>query len=158
MNSNNNNFDLPNDHTSSVDNNTSHISELFEHPEHPIEANVAWGDSLTSKPPYHSRIYFQNINGLQDIYSWDRWKECVEEMKHYEVDIFGFAETNIAWEPTRIHKASQILRRTNSHAHMITSICDGSTGTKYQRGGTCTCITGNMAGMKGLHGNDGRGL
>ena len=76
--------------------------------------NISWGDDLIKeKEKGIIRIYFININGACKQNNWEEYKRTIEVMKENEVDIFAFAETNIAWNP----QTQNIAKRITEQAH-----------------------------------------
>ena len=65
------------------------------------------GHKLKTKDSNTLRIYFQNINGLGTN---EELKEYIEDMKNNEVDIWGWAETNVHWSPQVVDKIKAIGR------------------------------------------------
>ena len=59
-----------------------------------------WGDNSGNKSADSIRLYFQNIRGLSTKHIWSEWNNLQDCLQSHEVDIFGFAETNIPWTPT----------------------------------------------------------
>jgi hypothetical protein len=105
-------------HTSSVPNRNNTISEnVVVDREHREEAastlmestnsliqdtlnsaysNLPYGDSIEQpKEATTLRLYFQNIRGIANARSWQTCEYAAQQLRHMEVDICGFAETNI---------------------------------------------------------------
>jgi hypothetical protein len=45
-----------------------------------------------------TKIYFQNINGLQEKQFHGRWTDQLEYMKKHRIEICRLAETNTDWD------------------------------------------------------------
>jgi hypothetical protein len=59
--------------------------------------NDFWGASIASPPIDYSRIYFQNIYGIQLTINPNRWQSHLQYMETTGISICGLAETNINW-------------------------------------------------------------
>ena len=107
-----------------------------------------WGDALSNKNPNITRIYFQNIRGLSTNHIWTEWHNLLEILHHNEVDIFGFAETNIPWTPTTRHIAKQQMRShiQQQQIALTAAACDEPTYGWKQPGGVCQGAIGHIAG------------
>ena len=97
-----------------------------------ITSNEKWGDELTSKAPNMLRVYFQNVNGLQPIPTWDKWKEMLSELFTNDIDIAGLVETNINWTPIRTRQANNLLRKQFGNGTMINSTSDEPSSGSYK--------------------------
>ena len=121
---------------------TSHTDPII------AQDTTNWGDALATKPPNTTRLYFQNIRGLSTTHIWTEWNHLLETLHHNEVDIFGFAETNIPWTPTTRHIAKQQMKShlPTHHISLTTAACDEPTYGWKQPGGVCQGAIGNIAG------------
>jgi hypothetical protein len=126
---------------------TQQIQGTVRLSEHNIINNIPTGDLMSAKSKSSSsiRIYYQNINGIKKP-SWADWEEAAQTINSTSIDIFGCAETNLAWtEELRKHAQSKI-KATRKQANLSISTCIEPGATDYQPGGTCTCITGKYTG------------
>jgi hypothetical protein len=105
---------------------------------HPITANDLshWGDQCKQKHKKHTRIYFQNINGIQTK-SYHKWFTSLEWLRDNGVDICGFAETNINTSDPRTIASYSNKVSTFGHRSMILFLPNTSpSDSKYQPGGS----------------------
>lgn len=107
------------------------------------EENKLWGDTIDVKCMDTTRIYFQNINGIQVKKGQaEKWKATVETLSDAAIDIAGFAETNTNWAKKTLKKQmSSIIRKKFKQVNMTTSRNDVVTPSSYLPGGimlTCT--------------------
>eukprot|EP00957_Ditylum_brightwellii_P000838 66535-Ditylum_brightwellii.AAC.1 len=66
-------------------------------------------------------------------------------MQSKEVDIWGWAETNIKWAKEMESKAKHMGGKIFKNFTIVTSCSDGP--AKYhQQGGTCTGVTNQLSG------------
>jgi hypothetical protein len=62
----------------------------------PSKENSLFGDLInTPKNEGDIRIFFQNVNSIWKFRRWDTLKEASQLLKRLNVDIVGFAETNL---------------------------------------------------------------
>ena len=80
-----------------------------------------WGDVMEQKSDRTLRVYFQNVNGLPSYDNWAEWNHIVTYLKEKQIDIAGFAETNIKWDIQRSAAASRILRAHIQPATLISA-------------------------------------
>ena len=104
------------------------------------------------------RVYFQNVNGLQQIPTLDKWKEILSELFTNDIDIAGLVETNINWTPIRTRQANNLLRKQFGNGTMINSTSDKPSSGSYKQGGTRLLLTGNVIGAIDNVATDSRGL
>ena len=58
----------------------------------------SWGDIIQEKEKNKTRIYFQNINGIQPQQA-ERWPNIVNTtLIDYQSDIVGLCETGLNWK------------------------------------------------------------
>ena len=127
---------------------------LFLSDEPTYTNNESWGDQLDEKLSYITRVYFHNINGILYQKSWDKWKEIVDMINKHKVDVAGFVETNINWNPTNCNTAKSILRTRNKHVVMTNTHSDDPTTGTYQPGGMSLIMQNNLIGAIDSTGND----
>ena len=133
------------DHTTNPVNN-SNVRTLFLPNDSVCEKNESWGDTFSTKPVNTVRVYFQNIHGIISQKSWDKWKEIVNMINNYKVDVAGFVETNINWNPTNCNTAKSILLTRNKHVVMTNTHSDDPTTGTYQPGGMSLILQNNIIG------------
>eukprot|EP00957_Ditylum_brightwellii_P191188 14558161-Ditylum_brightwellii.AAC.1 len=98
------------------------------------------GNALEKKEKNRMRIYFQNINGIateKDL------KSYMEDMSEKEINIWGWAETNVKWTPNMTARAKYYGNKIFTNFTLVGSSSNDPAGL-YQQGGTCTSITGKM--------------
>eukprot|EP00957_Ditylum_brightwellii_P017319 1304260-Ditylum_brightwellii.AAC.1 len=67
----------------------------------------------------------------------------MEDMAEKEIDIWGWAETNVNWTPNMIARAKYYSNKIFNNFTLVGSSSNDPVGF-YQQGGTCTAITGKM--------------
>ena len=92
------------------------------------------------------RIYFQNINGIKSYQNWHKWCDSLTEIHRNKVDIIGFAETNVNWNPIRTKRAQSLLRKQFGNGVMINTMSNDSVNSAYKPGGTSLILHGNTIG------------
>jgi hypothetical protein len=120
--------------------------------------NKSWGEPMQQKAKNTCRIYFQNVCGISPIDDWSNYSDNLLEMEKKEVDIFGFAETNIAWTPQRINQATQHTRGRFGQCKIQTSPSDEPSVGSKQAEGTLMGVTGALVGRIKETGQDTHGL
>jgi hypothetical protein len=112
----------------------------------PQDNNQAVGDPFQhTKRTNTIRLYFQNINGISTN-QWEDLRHSSLQLQKFNIDIVGFAETNISLNHTNRSYAQAQIRRFTKQAHISTS-CSLDTGpTDYQPGGVCTGVLGKCTG------------
>ena len=111
-------------------------------------------DTLEPKENGRIRINYQNIKGIQykeDIYKY------METMKEYNVDIWGWSETNINWTPNIKDAVKYMSTKIFDNYYFTTSNSDDPSG-RYQQGGTQTVLVNNLVGRKISSCEDAKGL
>jgi hypothetical protein len=68
------------------------------------KVNDDWGSTIHSKDPTTTKIYFENINGIQEFSGTESWAEHMEFMKENNIKISGLAETNTNWNHNNIRE------------------------------------------------------
>ena len=112
--------------------------------------NEAHGDILAEIPSENTtRIYVQNLNGL----NWDqhggKWQYICEVMEGLQVDIACFSETNTDTNRYSIRKTMERICQLHfPHNHLIMATSKYETSTTYKPGGTailaCNSVTSNI--------------
>lgn len=117
-----------------------------QHKARNLKENIPLGDTITTKQPNAIRFYFQNIRGAKKKNTWHDWENSVNYLHDHEVDIMGYAETNLAWND--LHQRTAIHRTMHKYTK-----CKLSTSNSidlplysYQPGGTSTIITNTFVG------------
>eukprot|EP00957_Ditylum_brightwellii_P075730 5755554-Ditylum_brightwellii.AAC.1 len=67
-------------------------------------------------------------------------------MKEYNIDVLGFAETNLAWSMSLECMAKCHSRKVFKQFALVTCSSDDSTSTVYQPGGVCMGVVGPSIG------------
>eukprot|EP00957_Ditylum_brightwellii_P178589 13603828-Ditylum_brightwellii.AAC.1 len=100
------------------------------------------------------RIYFQNINGIA---TEEDLKSYMEDMAEKEIDIWGWAKTNVNWTPNMTSRAKYYGNKIFTNFTLVGSSSDNPAWL-YQQGGTCTAITRKMIGRIIKSDTDSSGL
>jgi hypothetical protein len=98
------------------------------------------------------------VCGLSPIDDWCNVKDAFHEMKQKDVDIFGFAETNLAWTPERENQVKNHGRGIFEQFKIATSSSDDPNTGHKQPGGTCVGVTIAYVGRVSTPGEDRNGL
>ena len=77
---------------------------------------------------------------------------------NHNVDISGFVESNVIWNPTQINSAQSLLRTRHKHASFIATCSDDHTNTAYQLGGMCMTFMHSIVRAIDQKAVDERGL
>ena len=72
---------------------------LFLNADTDFDLNEPWGDNIERKSFHSIRLYFQNVHGLKPSANWYKWCDALSALHKHRVDIIGFAETNVNWNP-----------------------------------------------------------
>eukprot|EP00978_Attheya_sp_CCMP212_P042777 scaffold266774_cov29-Attheya_sp.AAC.1 len=83
--------------------------------QHARRDHEIFGDSIKDKAPNTCRIYFQNVYGVSPADDWSDLQDYFLQMKKRQVDVFGFAETNVAWNPKLTNQVYQHGRGRFEH-------------------------------------------
>ena len=103
------------------------------------------------------RIYFQNIDGVKIDEDMTWWHLAMNEMNDRKVGVFGFAETNIAWDEQTRQKCKQITNRVYKRASInLANVRPWP--RRYQPGGTCIGVTGKWSTRILEQGQDKSGM
>jgi hypothetical protein len=109
--------------------------------------NHQFGDLIsTHKLERNVRIYFQNVNSIYKFRSWNTLQEAISSLKQYEVDIIGFADTNVNWNLRLKNQVTNILQRNYKIVQTTTSSSTEPSRTVHQPGGTLTAATSKYTG------------
>lgn len=101
-------------------------------------------------------IQLDCIPDIQD--NGNDWNASMKYLPENEVDIMGFAETNIHWNPTHIKSAQQNTIGYYKKNSTSTSSSIDTNASYHQQGGTATIITNNHVGRTVSTFNDSTGL
>eukprot|EP00957_Ditylum_brightwellii_P113676 8667120-Ditylum_brightwellii.AAC.1 len=85
-----------------------------------------------AKEDWILQIYIQNVNGLM---TKENLKEYLNETKVREVDMWGWAETNVPWTEQMLQKTNFLGSKTFKNFMMVGSSSD-DLAEIYQQGGT----------------------
>jgi hypothetical protein len=108
--------------------------------------NYPFGDILQKKEKNTIRLFFRNINGIFKANSWTPLHTSCQQLITAEVDIVGFAETNIKWDIRRHNQTSQAFKRVYKQCTISTASGSKTCVLAYQPGGTVTVATGKYTG------------
>jgi exonuclease III len=141
--------------------NTKDSTHLLQTSLSTTKENHPFGDLIsTPKTEGTIRIYFQNVNSIYKFQSWNTLQEAISSLKEFEVDIFGFAETNVKWNLRLKNQIQRIIQRYYKILQTTTSCSTERSRTVYQPGGTMTATsskyTGRIRGIITDHSNMGR--
>eukprot|EP00957_Ditylum_brightwellii_P110708 8443162-Ditylum_brightwellii.AAC.1 len=67
-------------------------------------------------------------------------------MKEYNIDIFGLAETNLAWTKALEYTAKYHRCKVFKQFSMVICSSNDPTSTAHQPGGVCLGVTGSTIG------------
>jgi hypothetical protein len=98
---------LINDQPSVIQQRTLHQQILPQFSTKKPKPNDTWGSTISTPPHKSTRLYFQNINGLQLQRNLSRWQSHLQYMKETGTSIWGLAETNTNWSLNHIRKSIQ---------------------------------------------------
>jgi hypothetical protein len=130
----------------SVGNSTNH-TELIQQSITPLQNNNPYGDILhEDKSPNTLRLFYKNINGIYKGNTWLQWTIASEKIQQLQIDICGFTETNLKWDPTMITAARQIGQKFGKICNINTSSNSDPCKNKYQPGGTATVVKDRTSG------------
>ena len=119
--------------------------------------NFHLGDPIECEKGNNCRIYFQNVNGIATGGHLLKAEEIVMAWKAIDVDILGWAETNVNYQhpddPLSILK-SKIHKHNKTYTIQTSSSGINSTNI-HQPGGVATILTGKLTGrIKGKYSDD----
>ena len=86
-----------------------------------------FGDDIAHKEPNTCRIYFQNVAGVSPADDWSNLTDNFVQMKKKQVDIFGFAETNVSWTPRAQNESQRHGQGIFEHFNQVTASNDDPT-------------------------------
>jgi hypothetical protein len=87
-----------------------------------------------------------NVNGIYKYKNWDTLKESSKQLKEHEVDIIGFAETNVKWNLHIRNQVTSVLQKAYKIVQTTTSSNNEPRKNHYQPGGTFTAATSKYTG------------
>lgn len=111
-----------------------------------LKENIPFGDNMQIKDKQTTRFYFQNIRGARKLGTWNDWNVSMEYLNRHEVDIIGFAETNINWQENHLNSAQYNTLCHYNKSNISTSSSLDIPASYHQPGGTSTIITNNHVG------------
>jgi hypothetical protein len=92
------------------------------------------------------RIYFQNVYGVSPKDNWSDMNDYYLEMKKRQVDIFGFAETNVAWTRKNISQVKRHGKGRFEHFQPVFASSDDPSKGSRKPGETFMATTGRFVG------------
>ena len=117
--------------------------------------DIPKGDNLQEKEKNCIRLYSQNINGIPADTLEEHMHYMLQAMQDRDVDIIGWAETNLEWNNYRIHKkANRLFRKTYPRGKWITTTSKTTATTDYKPGGNAMGITQDISSRTPLWGQD----
>jgi hypothetical protein len=108
--------------------------------------NIEFGDTMKIKEANTIRLYFQNIRGCKKNNSWKDWQYATKYLHDNQVDIIGYAETNLFWDAKSKQEARQHTAYKYKKCVISTSRSIDGTDSYHQQGGTATIVTQNYTG------------
>ena len=132
--------------------------EFFLHTDTEFDPNDAWDDSIEQKCSHSIRLYFENVHGLKPSANWNKWCDMLSALRTHQVDIIGFAETNVNWNPILARRAQAVVRKQFGSGVMINTTSDDPVKSAYKQGGTSQILLGNTIGAIQSNHTDERGL
>lgn len=78
-----------------------------EHMTQNYRENIECGDTFHIKEENTTRIYFQTIRGCKKSNSWKDWQYATKYLHDNQVDIIGYAETNLYWDERHQQQAKE---------------------------------------------------
>ena len=121
-----------------------------------VKENLPWGDSIKNIKNKTTRIYFQNINGVQPSQK-QRWPSILRNcIQHNKCDIIGFCETGLNWaqKPLSQNIQSTSYRTQKIRTHISHSQNSATSPTSFLPGGTMLLTQGHWIGRMTKHLND----
>ena len=124
----------------------TNMMDYFPTPVSPRNMQSAWGDSIHQDPSEYHRVYFQNIDGLQN--TEDQMKLYVSSMAQFHASTFCWADHGLNFAQTPVSQALQRPIVANfgmaRSAYSYSSLPPGPAALRsgYQPGGTLTTTTG----------------
>jgi hypothetical protein len=92
-----------------------------------VRDNKHYGDDITHKDPNTLRIYFQNVAGVSPADDWSNHIDNFVQMKKKQIDIFGFAKTNVSWTPTAQNESRRHGKGIFKYYKQVTASSDDPT-------------------------------
>jgi hypothetical protein len=136
------------DSTNSVNYNSSYLSSLNHvatttQKALPPLASLTWGDTMSPKTPTHTRLFFQNINGLSTK-DYSKWLNSLDWMRQNEIDVAGLAEPCInVKDPRVLHSYTSKLDVYGKRSYIKFSDNSNPSESKYQPGGSAILCVQN---------------
>lgn len=102
------------------------------------------GDPLQPKPPTHTRLYFQNINGFTLDKDGGSWHQICDMITATQTDMFLMAELNEDTTQHYVHTALHTICRKHFPVYrLLTSSSPVKATTTYKPGGTAILAVGD---------------
>jgi hypothetical protein len=99
-------------------------------------ATKGWGDNMYPKQQNHTRIYFQNINGVSTK-DYSKWLATLDWLRSNEVDIIGLAEPCLNTQDPLVKQSyNSKLSYFGDRSFMQISPNTNPSESKYQPGGS----------------------
>jgi hypothetical protein len=106
-----------------------------------IATSQSWGDSLQSKNQKHTRLFFQNINGISTKDTC-KWMSSLDWLNKNSVDIVGLSEPNINTTDKRtMHSYCSKINIYNERSYIKFATNNNPSESKYQPGGCLLLCT-----------------
>ena len=129
-------------------NNSNIFDWLFPEPHLPYQHHQAIGDTMPdNKPPETTRLYIQNVNGIQFDSNGGDLNTIAMEMTRTNSDIVALIETNI--DNTKYHIRQTIydtIKKYNKHVKYKISGTSIPSVTSFKPGGLISWSSGNITG------------
>ena len=122
------------------------------------QANQSFGDAIVYKDSGSIRFFFQNVKGLTYSTGVEDYKYYMSQMAVFDVDCFGLAETNTAWQQYYLQLGyRESIRRQfrlgkSVFGYPTEAVDKCSMGDTFQAGGCLTTIQGRHTTMVQGHG------
>jgi hypothetical protein len=95
-----------------------------------------WGDTIQKKHPNHTRVFFQNINGLSTK-DFSKWLTSLEWLRENEVDLTGIAEPCINTSDPHVKTSySSKINIYQQRSYIKFSPNTNPSDSRYQPGGS----------------------
>jgi hypothetical protein len=123
---------------------TSSIASLITRKstqQHNLSSNATdfWGDPISEKHSSHTRLFFQNINGLSTK-DYSKWLSSLQWLKLNNIDITGIAEPCINTSDIRVTQSySSKINTYGQRSYIQFSHNTNPAEYKYQPGGGQHC-------------------
>jgi hypothetical protein len=114
-----------------------------------LSSNQPWGDIVQEKKPFTTRIYSQNVNGLQYQKDGGQYVELCRVAKEVQADVLCIQEHNLDTTQHQVqHTLHQATRKHWQRAKLTVSSSPITFQGTWKPGGTAIlsaeCITGRL--------------